>query len=553
MLGAALLLEQDGATRGQLDRDRRRQHEKRSQNDHSDNERVSPRNAVRSWRRRSRQRSACTLAPDGASRRRRQSRLAAKRVSAASVAQCPWRDLTPWDLDDFYRRIRADVSELEEAFAQHKLGKHAAISAYVGPEIADAYHMLPTVSNYPIPDLREEAVHGLLETVRLETFHISHHATAEMVGNAPRLHAKRRCVPSPYTHISFRARMGDSPEESLRFDQILAARFWGIDFDFENIEVSNEVAHQVAHDTTRRLAEGLRRLHYVLGHFKPKGGRPPHIVPHPRERRFDHLMLDVLNELDRCARLARLDDDFLAKTDLRVNYPDLNRQKGVRVQVTQIYDEAMHAEKIGRIVARDEFVVLSPRTIAEFMAGGRAEARTEAEWSDFWRHIPDLDAPITAIARTLARMFSQAIDDPQLRPRGPMSIVPVTLRELIRAFVREDAFRATRAKHARHGEPKSLRTRPHVPHEPPPLDETGAERAQALLEGLREGACVVGRVTNTKDYGAFVDLGGVDGLLHVSEMRGQPVTTFVIGQDIEVVVLRVDRERRRVGLGLPKE
>ena len=83
-----------------------------------------------------------------------------------------------------------------------------------------------------------------------------------------------------------------------------------MDFEFESLEISNEVAHQVAHATTRRLAQALHRLHDVLLRFRPKGGAPPQIVPHPRERRFEHLMLDILNEPSRHARLAPLDEDF---------------------------------------------------------------------------------------------------------------------------------------------------------------------------------------------------------------------------------------------------
>jgi len=83
--------------------------------------------------------------------------------------------------------------------------------------------------------------------------------------------------------------------------------------------------------------------------------------------------------------------------------------------------------------------------------------------------------------------------------------------------------------------------------------ETGAER-QTLLESLQEGQVIKGVVKNLTDYGAFVDLGGVDGLLHITDMSWkrvkQPSEVVNVGDEIEVKVLKFDRERQRVSLGL---
>ena len=84
-------------------------------------------------------------------------------------------------------------------------------------------------------------------------------------------------------------------------------------------------------------------------------------------------------------------------------------------------------------------------------------------------------------------------------------------------------------------------------------DEYSAER-QELLENLEEGAAIKGVVKNLTDYGAFVDLGGVDGLLHITDMAWKrvkhPSEVINVGDEIEVKVLRFDRERNRVSLGL---
>ncbi len=83
--------------------------------------------------------------------------------------------------------------------------------------------------------------------------------------------------------------------------------------------------------------------------------------------------------------------------------------------------------------------------------------------------------------------------------------------------------------------------------------ETSAER-EALLESLQEGAEIKGIVKNLTDYGAFVDLGGIDGLLHITDMAWKrvkhPSEVVNVGDEIEVKVLKFDRDRNRVSLGL---
>ena len=83
--------------------------------------------------------------------------------------------------------------------------------------------------------------------------------------------------------------------------------------------------------------------------------------------------------------------------------------------------------------------------------------------------------------------------------------------------------------------------------------EYSAEREQ-LLESLQEGQEVTGIVKNLTDYGAFVDLGGIDGLLHITDMAWKrvkhPSEVVEIGDEIKVKVLKFDREKQRVSLGL---
>lgn len=84
-------------------------------------------------------------------------------------------------------------------------------------------------------------------------------------------------------------------------------------------------------------------------------------------------------------------------------------------------------------------------------------------------------------------------------------------------------------------------------------EEVGGER-QALLENLQEGQEFAGVVKNITDYGAFIDLGGIDGLLHITDMAWKrvkhPSEILKVGDEIKVKVLKYDREKKRVSLGL---
>ncbi len=88
------------------------------------------------------------------------------------------------------------------------------------------------------------------------------------------------------------------------------------------------------------------------------------------------------------------------------------------------------------------------------------------------------------------------------------------------------------------------------------LREWRSTRKQRLLETLREGDVRRGRVNSVADFGAFVDLGGADGLVHVSEMtheRGKhPRDIVQVGQEVEVQVLSIDREHSRIGLSMKR-
>lgn len=86
------------------------------------------------------------------------------------------------------------------------------------------------------------------------------------------------------------------------------------------------------------------------------------------------------------------------------------------------------------------------------------------------------------------------------------------------------------------------------------LEATLGEERKALLDNLQEGTVVKGIVKNITDYGAFVDLGGIDGLLHITDLAWRrvkhPSEVLEVGQEVEAKVLRFDQDKQRVSLGL---
>jgi small subunit ribosomal protein S1 len=86
------------------------------------------------------------------------------------------------------------------------------------------------------------------------------------------------------------------------------------------------------------------------------------------------------------------------------------------------------------------------------------------------------------------------------------------------------------------------------------LEDERKEMRQAILDRLNPGDVVDGQISNIVDFGAFVDLDGMDGLIHISELSwrhvNHPSEVLEIGQDVKVKVLDIDRERQRISLGL---
>jgi hypothetical protein len=169
-----------------------------------------------------------------------------------------------------------------------------------------------------------------------------------------------------------------------------------------------------------------------------------HIVPDILGRRFEQLMLDILNEHEPMARRAPLVEDFIEKTDLRIQVPDLNRRRGARIQVTQTtYPERLE-QKLARIRNLKEFIILSPRSLADALDHEEGmELLSPADLSHFWSSFSRPPMTVDEMAAGIKRIFRKAMDRCDEDPRGPIAFVPEPLRRLVVAYVTAEAYRST--------------------------------------------------------------------------------------------------------------
>ena len=349
---------------------------------------------------------------------------------------------------------------------------------------------------------------------------------------------------------------------ALRFDQMLDARFWRIGFAFKELDLCDVFAQQVVRSATRRLASELLGLQRILERFNPKTlKRELRIVPQPGDRRCEQLVIDILNEDERHANLAPLVEDFLEKTDLRVKYPGLSRRRGGRVQVTSIVAPELHKTKRETIKLAEEFVFLSPRSLAEFVASQQSPSRASSTsgtqsfpLASLWDCFEVKPGDVPQLASELKRIMFRALTGMPDSPLGPMARVPQPIRQLIRLFVETHAIASTRRLRERErGSSSDLAPRGEGFDDAHDRNERQAE----FLRELSIGDRVRGRIRNIVAYGAFIDLGCVDGLLHFSKIpgavNGMIGEKLIAGEEIEVEVLEIDIGKQRVSLGVPMD
>jgi hypothetical protein len=340
-------------------------------------------------------------------------------------------------MTELFRTLRATVLELEDAWTAGRLGARLAdpgLPERIGPDLLACYVELSARSTAVDPDLRRATVLALLRQLSDEVFSVErwgvvHGSVAGTAGTLPTV-------------------LGDGPPVEQRLDQIGARRFWGLGFVHEDdVDATDQLARRCVRRGIKRFARDLRDLAGMLR--RPPENGAIHIPSH-HDRRFEQLMLDILVEDQPRAQTARLVEDFCQKTDLRVHYAGLARQRGARVQIKSTACPVLHAERLASIRRRDTLVILSPVTLAEFIdeqqrAGIPARVLSPAAMREFWRALPGEPAAIDELAFAIRAELFRALEVRCEDPRGPMALVAPALRLVIRVFVEDRAFRSTGA------------------------------------------------------------------------------------------------------------
>ena len=199
----------------------------------------------------------------------------------------------------------------------------------------------------------------------------------------------------------------------------------------------------------------------------------------------------------------------------------------LRVQAGDAIDVMMESSE-----ERDGYVVLSHQ-----------KARRIKVWDDIEKAYQD-QSPVTA--RVMEKIKGGLAVDIGVRAFLPGSQVDVKpVRDLDALLGQEISCRIIKLNKKRSNIVVSRKSF---------LEEELSKRKERTLELLAEDAEITGVVKNLTDYGAFVDIGGMDGLLHVTDLSwgrvGHPSEVLSVGQEVQVKVLKFDRERGRVSLGM---
>jgi small subunit ribosomal protein S1 len=175
-------------------------------------------------------------------------------------------------------------------------------------------------------------------------------------------------------------------------------------------------------------------------------------------------------------------------------------------------------------------------------------SREKAKRAEAWKELEaahEVDAVVKGVINGKVK-GGFTVDINTIRAFLPGSLVDVRpVRETVHLEGKELEFKVIKLDQKRNNVVVSRRA---------VMEEANSVERDELLASLQEGMSVKGVVKNLTDYGAFVDLGGVDGLLHITDMAWKrikhPSEIVEVGQEIDVKILKFDRERNRVSLGL---
>jgi small subunit ribosomal protein S1 len=217
------------------------------------------------------------------------------------------------------------------------------------------------------------------------------------------------------------------------------------------------------------------------------------------------------------------------------------KSEGV-IPIEQFYDETGHLE-----VSIGDEVDVALDTIEDGFGEtrlSREKAKRAAAWAELERAFENTETIIGIITEKVKGGFTVNMND--IRAFLPGSLVDVRpVRETAYLEGKPLEFKVIKIDRRRNNVVVSRRA---------VVEKESSQERQALLETMQEGMILRGVVKNLTDYGAFVDLGGVDGLLHITDMAWKrvkhPSEVVNVSDEIDVKILKFDRERNRVSLGL---
>jgi small subunit ribosomal protein S1 len=207
-------------------------------------------------------------------------------------------------------------------------------------------------------------------------------------------------------------------------------------------------------------------------------------------------------------------------------------------------DEFMGPDGMARVKVGDEIDVLLEKTENKdgYVVLSKEKAEKMKIWEEIERAYTD-GRPVTGIVKE--RIKGGLAVDIGVRAFLPGSLVDLRpVRNLDALKGKELQMRVIKVNRKRGNIVLSRKA---------VLEEENTQKKRRTLDGLTEGKAVRGVVKNITEYGAFVDLGGIDGLLHKTDMSwgriNHPTELFNVGDEIEVVILKFDLEKERVSLG----
>ena len=173
----------------------------------------------------------------------------------------------------------------------------------------------------------------------------------------------------------------------------------------------------------------------------------------------------------------------------------------------------------------------------------RDKARREESWGKLEKAFQNNEKVTGVIFNQVKGGFTVDLDGAvAFLPRSQVDIRPI--RDVSPLMNQQQPFQILKMDRRRGNIVVSRRT---------VLEETRAEQRHELVQNLEEGQVIDGAVKNITDYGAFVDLGGIDGLLHVTDIAwrrvNHPSEVLNIGQQVKVKIIKINHETHRISLG----